>query len=205
MTDLATDLQEPLNAIAKCAVHPEVNSVGTCQRCGRFMCGECAGASIHCLECNDRVTVTPPPIGGWLYVPLIFQLWLAPIFLLVSLGMVAAEVVPFGAAILSDGPWVAYTVVDLLFSFASTGLALFILPKFRARKAGVPKLMQSMYALNIVGHVVSMIGLSLLGQLATLPGEEGTTAGQMMRPVFMAMIWMAYFSKSERVKRTFIA
>jgi hypothetical protein len=37
-----------------CAVHPEAPSVGTCGRCGSFMCVACDGGGSLCRPCIDR-------------------------------------------------------------------------------------------------------------------------------------------------------
>jgi Domain of unknown function (DUF4190) len=37
-----------------CYVHPSVNAVGTCQNCGRGICGQCAtlvGGKLYCKDC----------------------------------------------------------------------------------------------------------------------------------------------------------
>ncbi len=41
---------------ARCAVHDEVESIGVCSRCGRFLCASCADA-VHdgwCVTCGAR-------------------------------------------------------------------------------------------------------------------------------------------------------
>lgn len=45
---------------ARCATHVEVAAVDVCQRCGRFLCGECidlVGDDPYCADCAPRVNV----------------------------------------------------------------------------------------------------------------------------------------------------
>lgn len=45
---------------ARCATHVEVAAVDVCQRCGRFLCGECidiVGDDPYCAECAPRMNV----------------------------------------------------------------------------------------------------------------------------------------------------
>jgi hypothetical protein len=45
---------------ARCATHASVAAVDLCQRCGRFLCGECVelvGEDAYCADCAARVNV----------------------------------------------------------------------------------------------------------------------------------------------------
>jgi hypothetical protein len=60
-TDFA---QAPANA--RCAVHPQLNAVDTCARCGSYVCNRCLeieGADAYCTECFEKVS-TKSPHGG---------------------------------------------------------------------------------------------------------------------------------------------
>ena len=44
---------------ARCPEHPERESVGTCSRCGRFVCIECRGASAAFPRCPACTALEP--------------------------------------------------------------------------------------------------------------------------------------------------
>lgn len=48
-----------------CAVHADRPSVGTCPRCGRFVCAECAALQ-PCAECRARLAAKARPPARWL-------------------------------------------------------------------------------------------------------------------------------------------
>jgi len=71
----------PPPAGARCSTHPTVAAVDVCQRCGRFVCGDCANVrneDLYCSECTPRVDAKPPSTARWalafalLPVPLLF-------------------------------------------------------------------------------------------------------------------------------------
>ena len=47
---------------ARCGAHAEVAAVDVCQRCGRFLCGDCVellDEEVYCAECAARVNLPP--------------------------------------------------------------------------------------------------------------------------------------------------
>lgn len=203
MTIPAIESPQSNEDAGRCPVHPHLMAVAACERCGSFMCADCRGATKTCAHCRTLIAAEPRSIGGWLYLPML-GLWLSPLLFLLTLAQVAIQVLQVGVdSALSDGGWLTYIFVDLLFALTVTGMGLYILPKFHKRKAAVPKLMQRMYALNILSHVVGIVGLGLMGELAA-PADGGNPVMTTARPFIMSLIWMSYFEKSERVKQTFI-
>src|SRR4051812_38912574 len=49
-----------------CAEHPDRRANGTCDRCGRFVCGECAeaGVGLHCASCVRLLMAGVPASAG---------------------------------------------------------------------------------------------------------------------------------------------
>src|SRR4051812_16641790 len=50
---------------AQCAVHPQVVALGTCGRCGNFMCDECSlsGSELNCAKCRALIGAGPFPFA----------------------------------------------------------------------------------------------------------------------------------------------
>lgn len=57
-----------------CAVHADRPSVGTCPRCGRFVCAECAALQ-PCAECRARLAAKARPPARWLTRAIEVLLW----------------------------------------------------------------------------------------------------------------------------------
>lgn len=49
---------------ARCPVHPDRNAARTCDRCGRFLCAECAGDGGHCRDCLRQLVAAMPSSRG---------------------------------------------------------------------------------------------------------------------------------------------
>ena len=82
---------------ARCAVHAAVAAVDVCQRCGRFLCGDCVelvDEDAYCADCAPRVNVPASKLSkvglciaaaGWLGFGLVLLGVRLPVFGLVLL------------------------------------------------------------------------------------------------------------------------
>jgi len=82
---------------ARCGTHASVAAVDVCQRCGRFLCGDCVELvreEVYCSECAARMDVPASPAAkgalaitgaGYLAVALAFGLRSALLFLVLMI------------------------------------------------------------------------------------------------------------------------
>jgi len=189
---------------ARCPEHPHYTSVTACLRCGRTMCVDCAAPldPSRCRTCDDEAPRPAPPIGGWLYIPLL-SLYAAPLLFLLSIVSIGVDVASVGVeAALANRAWLALSALDVLTTLVIACFSLFILPRFRSRKAVVPGLMQRLYGLKLGLLVLFMIAASSLGQLGS--AEVADLGSGIGSPLIFNVLWLVYFQKSERVRSTFV-
>lgn len=84
---------------ARCATHATVAAVDVCQRCGRFLCGECVQIvddDSYCADCAPRVNVPASKLAkaglivtgcAWLLFGLFALRLRAPIIVLLMVGL----------------------------------------------------------------------------------------------------------------------
>jgi hypothetical protein len=109
---------DPADTSPRCAQHPRLASVGTCPRCGSFVCRDCAGLQLStgCLKCQkspalraERVkdAARAVAIGGFAIGGLV---WLLGFFDLTLSGPSWAGLV---GLLLISGPWLVPAIVQL--------------------------------------------------------------------------------------------
>jgi hypothetical protein len=192
----------------RCSLHPEWPVLGTCPRCGKFICDKCLSEgeflelprSGKCPECEKR---EPPPqaIGGWL--------------LLVALHVTVG--VPSGLLtllrddleLLRDADRVYYPpiLVQLIFTAGQLVFTPVAAIAFFRRKRAAVRLMMTFYFLSMlgafVGEGVSRWTDSIAGALA-VDETQVLTSIQLAVSSGLPLIWIAYFALSKRVKQTFV-
>jgi hypothetical protein len=125
---------------ARCALHPKLASVGTCPRCGTFVCRECAGPQLvtGCLKCqatpalrDDRVKAAARNVA---VSGLVIAGLLATVMLMVITNLTLRELIGLGVMTLPPSvfwvlqlvvraPWPG--IVGVVLSLATAGLFLF--------------------------------------------------------------------------------
>ncbi len=185
-----------------CPQHAASAVVGTCDRCGRFYCSQCfidAGAALperssRCPECP--AVLLEKSIGGWLTLPAL-HLIVTP-FLCGRAVFVDARALIGGV-----GPdFMPILVVELVSQLAWATVGLLAAWAFFRRKRSAVRWMLAFY----VGLVViSLINEGLANRLREIAHDSSAVpASQSLQAVLGAAIWLAYFSQSVRVKRTFV-
>jgi hypothetical protein len=181
---------EPVAAIEpnapRCPVHTEQPVVGTCSRCGSFLCRTCTPAPEQpwalCAACQAREAPAPEGIGGWLILPAI-GFTLSPVVGALSLWQLAEALQ--SAAEGFDWTDLLLEIVLIVVAFV---YSLILVVAFYLRKRVLPLLAVGGYAFNAVAPL--------------LLDSDG--AGGLVRAFVVAAIWIPYFLLSERVKRTFV-
>jgi len=124
-------------ADAKCAVHREAAAIGTCNRCGSFMCGGCARGSL-CVRCRPGV-----------------------------LDRLPGRIMPFaeGLAALRSNARYWYVVASLtLMTFSIGGLSIWM-PKYLSSERGFStgEAGIALGATTIIGGIVGTLAGGFLG------------------------------------------
>lgn len=163
---------------------------------GCIKCGvEIPQDTEYCAECEEKQF---RKIGGFLYLPLIS-------LFIHAVSNLAAIYDAFKYLIENYD----YLSFDVRLFFAGTALICFILflatayiiPVFLKRKKQLPKLYICLYI-----SIILLTSLNVYMLYALIPG---VTIGYdelspVLRLVISSCIWIPYFIKSERVKRTFV-
>jgi hypothetical protein len=192
----------------RCSLHPEWPVLGTCPRCGKFICDKCLSEgellelpkSGKCPECEKREP-PPQPLGGWLLL----------VALHVTIGVPSGllSLLKEDAALLRDADRTYYApiLVQLVFTMGQlifTGVAGFA---FFGRKRAAVRLMMTFYFLNIlavlVGEGVSRWSDVIAGR-ATIADVQDLTRVELALSCGLSLLWVVYFAVSKRVKATFV-
>jgi Protein of unknown function (DUF2569) len=207
------DVDPPLaEGATPCADHPQRAVVGTCSRCGRFICYRCdgaVGAQLRSLPAKPSQGLCGPcralaekekparPIGGWLIL-LAIGLVLSP-FTHVKL---IYESVSFFRATEFSALGRVLVLADIVFSVAFFGLTIWTAVRFFSKKKDAPNWMAAMFA----GGVAQL--MLQLGFEHVLAGEvvwsAGASRAELIGTVARAAVWIPYLKLSKRVKETFI-
>jgi hypothetical protein len=140
---------------ARCAKHPAVAAVDTCQRCGAFVCGECTNIRDEDVYCADCVKLLDRRIPSR-----------APGALALTIGALFSQVV---AALL---PFGFYLGAFVLVGGSAIALALML----RERGDGDPRARKLTYRLAwaaLAFNGLIAIGLVAMLMLAMLSGGAG--------------------------------
>ncbi len=96
-----------------CPTHPQVTSVGTCERCGRFMCSDCQTENDVCIDCRRKQLAEVPRSAG--------RATLAVAFLAIAAAAEGASLLFCVLRLLAGGTG---EVVEALSALADIGVAL---------------------------------------------------------------------------------
>jgi len=146
----------------------------------------------------------PTGIGGWLILPML-GLFLTPVFSLISI----AQILPF----FSDGTWEALTdpaspdylplfgmtlLFELFFSIGFIGYAIIALILLFKKHYLFPKIMIAVYLINVFYMITDHILVNMIAP------EDPEPITDVAKSIIAALIWCSYFTKSVRVKNTFV-
>ena len=173
-------------------------------------------------------TDRPEKLGGWLYLPA-FGLVIGPISLAVVIFVVGVLLTtptnmwglpdiargdtPEAHAALDSYSAQVHTLQKALTSFVVLETLLFLLMLFaailffRKRRKAPAALIAMLIAQIVVNGVMTAIFILADGQLAitrNVPGLATQTAISFAGDILAAAIWIPYFLRSKRVKRTFL-
>lgn len=191
-----------------CLKHPAYLAVGTCVRCGQFICDQCVeDASLadlpesgKCPECELR---EPPPrsFGGLLWLAGVQVLFGVPVSTLKSL---AASFEKFSGA--HDSAYLPPVIVRIVFETIVIILCAFTGRAFLKRQKRAVPLMKAFYATWLVSAFVGFGTSRWLWSIAGEPAPELELAGwlDLVIPPLLSVLWFAYFTFSKRVKQTFV-
>jgi hypothetical protein len=147
---------------------------------------------------------TSQSIGGWLMVPAI-GLVLTPVMYVLALWTLFAVVSgPTFADLVREYP--NYTVVLFLLAATSTGMLIltgYVAYIFFTTKRHAPLMMICLLCCNFCVTLISVVATNWAFREDLLQswGENGG----ILHAAVLASIWIPYFLRSKRVKRTFIA
>jgi len=133
-------------------------------------------------------------IGGWLIVPAI-GLVLSPISLLFY---ISSEIMPaFTAVPLSEtsGEFRTYLLLDLLLNLLVFAYTIVVAVLFFKRRRVAPKLVMSLYLLNLLFIIGERFVFMSLNELQWIIG--------IINGIVPSLIWIPYFLLSKRVQATF--
>ncbi|XXF78108.1 DUF2569 family protein [Myxococcaceae bacterium GXIMD 01537] len=193
-----------------CPFHPERACIGTCERCGVFLCVACRHpqTKARCYACAPRVDLGQPTgIGGWLLLSLL-GLFLHPLrlFAAVVVPLLVGARQPGWDGLLTPGPW----PLSLGFRLVTTGAigvyTLILIVGFLQTRRWLPQHMQYFHAAGF------LITLAQAVAQATLPDSPLTDLAVRSYPSMLHAafslgenaLWMGYFRVSERVRSTFV-
>ena len=127
---------------------------------------------------------------------------LSPVTFVVSLFRVTSTVQDSGLeAALGDTRWLVLNLTYLLGSAVLSALALFILPKYFARRRTVPRLMQFFYAGLLASN---LLDLGVASIVSTQIGEAVELSSTGPFSFIIPGLWLMYFRSSKQVHRTFV-
>ncbi|MDR7270898.1 hypothetical protein J2X20_003556 [Pelomonas saccharophila] len=147
-------------------------------------------------------------LGGWLWLPLI-GLIVSPF----TVGKTVVDALPTltvqGWSALTQpsspayhGLWAPVLLVELVINLALVAGALLLLVLMLKRRSNMPRI----YIGWMLLAAVATLGDALASQLIPALSAQWTAkdAGVAVRTCLFAVIWVAYFLRSERVQRTFV-
>jgi hypothetical protein len=147
-------------------------------------------------------------LGGWLLLPLL-GLAVTPF----TVGKTIVDALPvltvrsWSALTVSSSPgyhalWAPVLLIELLANLTIVAGALLLLVLMVKRRSSMPRL----YIGWMLFVATVTLGDALASQLIPTLSEQWTAkdAGMAIRACLFAMIWIAYFRRSERVRRTFV-
>lgn len=147
-------------------------------------------------------------LGGWLWLPLL-GLVATPFTVGKTLldSLPALTVTRWSALTLSVSPgyhplWAPVLLVEFIAHLALVAGALLLLVLMLKRRSNMPRVYIGWMALA----VIVSLGDALASQLIPALSEQWTAkdAGTVLRTCLFAALWISYFSRSERVRLTFV-
>ncbi|RJS22621.1 hypothetical protein DRW03_15075 [Corallococcus sp. H22C18031201] len=207
-TSAAAASPPPTQLPESCPVHPERACIGTCKRCGVFLCVECrhpvestrCHACVQVLQGNAR-----PGLRGLMWLALLMLAGQPVLFFSVA---TTAQQAASGAGwrdIWANMDWLSATGYELLGSGVLALYGLILTPAYLMRRRWIPRQMQYFLVCNLVlrGVLVAVSRAMMLppGQLET---AVPNLMGSLLSGLLMTGVWMFYFAKSNDVKQTFV-
>ncbi len=196
-----------------CPDHPREIILGTCARCGTFVCPVCAPdiavrLEVLCGPCRERDEGVPA-IGGWLLV-VGAGLVATPLILAY---VVLTEIVPMMGGDLfrrltTPGSPEYHRLWEPLLWFELVANGALIVFSFVATALFVQQ--RRMAPAVLVGFFLAEVAVvfAAAAMVMSIPQLAATSLGQVVRDVALAAIragvWIPYLLFSSRVKRTFV-
>lgn len=151
----------------------------------------------------------PSGLGGWLilvqiglYATLLFGLVHLFLSAIPTLGSETWDLLTTKGTAFYHVLWwptIIFELVDVLITLA---FIVYVLVQFYQKKSIVPRLMIILY---VGGLVLTIIDYVLLQQIPmTSQVEDGSTLKEVVRGAMVCAIWIPYFIKSVRVRKTFV-
>ena len=150
---------------------------------------------------------TGESIGGWLILP--------AIFLPFSILRTSVETYNLFKPILEPGAWDLLTnpsssnyiqyfsvvaIFEMIFNITLIALACYSTVLFYKKSHKAPKIIIYLYLIGAIGQILDQVVTNQLMAVEITSNDIGSLVGICI----MSAIWIMYFLKSERVKRTFV-
>jgi hypothetical protein len=184
---------------ARCVDHPEATAIGTCRRCGGFLCATCLGGEL-CAVCTTRLAeVVARPIGGWLIVPLIFMFGhsVVPFYRGAHFYNWVTRAGGMSAMFRRDPEWFYMSLFDMAAAVAIASWVCFTVPGFFRRRRVTIGRMQLLYAAVLLNNVIVDI-------INRVQSSSQPPLTELFFQLTMSLIWIQYFRSSKRVRETFV-
>lgn len=143
-------------------------------------------------------------IGGWLYLVGIGQV-LSPIFNLINLKKLAdaASTANWKEISSRDASVVISITYEVIAQSFMAIFSLWLLILFLSHAKNFPKMFISYL---IIVFVIDLIGIAIVAAspMVTQPQLLGQAIGGAISVLILGLIWIPYFMKSKRVKKTFV-
>ncbi len=117
---------------ARCAEHAERDAVGTCERCGAYLCSECseAGTRTLCHACRERLGTADFPYDrhSWSFDRLFSLAWdrWKPEWLMLSLAMLIVMGIGWFVSMLPNLAQVLLGAIDPKLGIAALGILMLV-------------------------------------------------------------------------------
>lgn len=173
------ELQPEADDRPKCVEHAEYPQIGTCARCGKFICIRCApdaatSAQPRCTACTHRESAQDAKLeglGGWL--------------ILVAIQLVLSTL---GGLLAGVASVLASRFADAALTFGLGGYCAVTTVLFFMKKKIAPLLMLGFFAANAM--------------LIVFNAANGEIAG--LARIIVPIAWCLYVLNSRRVRATFV-